>query len=53
MKQPREFNRFTKWRKNDWVAGRLDGRPPIGSVAQAVFVVDAAIKRMMEKNNGL
>lgn len=45
---PRASNQVSLWYKSNWVAGKIDKRPPIGAVAQSVFTVDKAIKRMME-----
>jgi hypothetical protein len=56
MNPPRASNQVSLYRENKWVGGAASQAPTIGEVfrvMQAVFVVDEAIKRMMEQNNGL
>ena len=56
MNQPRATNQVSLHRENKWVCAPVSQTPTIGEVfrvTQAVFVVDAAIKRAKEQNNGL
>jgi hypothetical protein len=56
MTQPRATNQVSLHRENKWVGAPVSQTPTLDEVfmvTQAVFVVDVAIKRMMEQSNGL
>ena len=56
MNQPRASNQVSLYRENKWVCGAVSQTPTIDEVfrvTQAVFVVDEAIQRAKEQNNGL
>lgn len=51
MNQPRVTNQVSLYRENKWVGEPTSQTPTIGDavlVANSVYVVDLAIKRMME-----